>query len=112
MGKGAQDWKNDRNLMEKERKFDEKEVHECEEKEKFDAGLIFEPRDIIIIKKIIIIIIIKNNNNNNKKQILDGFWAKPSRTSFGWFGSNCLELRTVLPKSSVTRISDPLSLTV
>jgi hypothetical protein len=47
--------------MEKERKFDAKEVHECEENEKnFDARLIFEPRDIIIIK--IIIIIIKKKN--------------------------------------------------
>jgi hypothetical protein len=42
--------------MENERKFDAKEVPECEEKEKiFDAGLIFEPRDIIIIIKKIII---------------------------------------------------------
>jgi hypothetical protein len=38
--------------LENERKFDAKEVHKCGEKEKiFDAGLIFEPRDIIIIKK-------------------------------------------------------------
>jgi len=87
MGKGAQDWKNDRNLMEKERKFDEKEVHECEEKEKFDAGLIFEPRDIIIIKKIIIIIIIKNNNNNNNKTNSTRFLGKTVQNQFWmvWF---------------------------
>lgn len=48
--------------MENERKFDAKEFHKCGEKEKiFDAGLIFEPRDIIIIKN-------KNNNYNQKKK--------------------------------------------
>jgi hypothetical protein len=51
--------------LENERKFDAKEVHKCGEKEKiFDAGLIFEPRDIIIIKK---------KKKKKKQKILDGF---------------------------------------
>jgi hypothetical protein len=50
--------------LENERKFDAKEVHKCGEKEKiFDAGLIFEPRDIIIIKK---------KKKKKKQKILDG----------------------------------------
>jgi hypothetical protein len=51
-GKRSARLENERNLMENERKFDAKEVQECEENEKkFDAGLIFKPRDIIIIIK-------------------------------------------------------------
>jgi hypothetical protein len=71
--------------MENERKFDAKEVQECEENEKkFDAGLIFKPRDIIIIKKSI-----KIKKKKKKKR----FWTVWGKTVQNWF-------RTVWSKPS------------